>query len=383
VADAFRHWLMPALAGVQVVEIASGGGLPLAAMLLADMGADVIRIERAGSGRAELGSAAVRRNRRSITVDLRHPKGVEVVRRLANTSAALVEGLRPGVAEAIGIGPDACCTDNPTLVYGRLTGWGQIGPGATRAGHDLNFLAATGVLDAPGVAATAGLRPPVTVADRGAPALLFAFGVMCALFEAARSGRGQVVDCASVDAYLLMAAKFGPTDDEASEPPTHLGAPYYGVYPTADRGYVAVAAVEPARYRALIDGLGFADGELPDQHDSTTWQSARGLIANAFAAHDLGHWTAVFGGRDAGVTPVRRAAEARTDPQLAARESFTSALGTWQPNALPLLDRTPGVLRTAAPARGADYRSVLSTAGYPPAEIDELTASCAVVPPPN
>ena len=368
------------LDGVRVVEIASGGGLPLAAMLLADMGAEIIRVERAGGTRREL-HPAVLRGRRSITLDLRQPAGRSIVHRLATVSSALIEGLRAGIAEALGIGADACCAANPALVYGRLSGWGQVGPRAQRAGHDLNFLAASGVLDGPSLAATPADRALTTVADRGAPALLFAFGVVCALFEAQRSGRGQVVDCASVDASLLMAARFGATADPAVPPRYRLRAPYYGVYPTADGQHMAVAAVEPRSYQALLDGLELDADALPSQHDETAWPHVHELVAAAFAAHDAAHWAAVFGERDAGVTSVLSSVGARGDPQLRARASFTQMGGEWQPSPAPVLSRTPGSIACPAPTAGADFRAVLALAGYAPEDVDELVGSGAVAAP--
>ena len=365
------------LDGVRVVEIASGGGLPLAAMLLADMGAEVIRVERAGSTRRELGPAALR-GRRSITLDLRQPAGRSVVHRLAVASSAFIEGLRPGLAEALGIGPDACCAANPALVYGRLSGWGQAGPRAQRAGHDLNFLAASGVVDGPSLAATSADRALTTVADRGAPALLFAFGVVCALFEAIHSGCGQVVDCASVDASLVMAAKFGTTAAPAARPPHHLRAPYYGVYATADGQHMAVAAVEPRLYRALLDGLELDADALPSQHDDAAWPHVRSLVAAAFAAHDAAYWAAVFGERDAGVTSVLSSVDARHDPQLQARASFTRVGGQWQPSPAPVLSRTPGSIACPSPVARADFRAVLALAGYTSDDVDELIRSGVV-----
>jgi alpha-methylacyl-CoA racemase len=366
------------LVGVRVVEIAGRGGLPLAAMLLADMGADVVRVEREGSTRVDLGPDAALRGRRSIVVDLNQPRGRDVVIRLAQASTALIEGFRPGVAEALGIGPQVCCVANPALVYGRLSGWGQNGPLAGRAGHDLNFLAATGVLDGPALAATSATRPLITMADRSAPALLFAFGLVCAIFEARESGHGQVLDCAAVDAALVTAARFGVADDPAASPPTHLGAPFYGVYATADGHYLAVAAIEAPRYRALLAGLGLDAGSLGDQHDAATWPAARDAVAVAFAGHEWPYWAAVFAEADAGVTLVRTPTQAREDPQLRARGSFTPVAGRWQPAVVPQLSRTPGAPIRPRPVPGQHAREVLADADYSEREIDELIAAGAV-----
>lgn len=379
------------LADVRVVEIAAGGGgggLPLAAMLLGDMGADVIRVDRIGSRRGQLGPLTALRGRRSIAVDLSTAAGREVVVRLCQISAVLVEGFRPGAAEAMGIGPDTCCAANPALVYGRLSGMGQHGPRARQAGHDLNFLATAGVLDGPALAATSTQRPLTTIADRGAPALLFAFGVVCALIEARRSGRGQVVDCASVDAALVTAARFGATDDPAAQPPAHLGAPYYGVYPTRDGQYMAVAAVDPERYQVFLAGLGLraeapaaeapAAEALASQHDQASWPRVRALVAAEFARHDAAHWEAVFARLDACVTSVRSPTAAHADPQLRARGSFTQAGGRWEPTAMPLLSRTPGAPAGPPSAPGAHTREILGEAGYLPAEIDALVAGDVV-----
>jgi len=371
------------LAGVRVVEIAAGGGLPLAAMLLGDMGANVIRVDRIGSGRRRLGPPTALRGRRSIAVDLTTPAGRAIVVRLGQVSAVLIEGFRPGVAEAMGIGPDTCCAANPALVYGRLSGTGQQGPRARQAGHDLNFLAAAGVLDGPALAATPTQRPLTTIADRGAPALLFAFGVVCALIEAQRSGRGQVVDCASVDAALVTAARFGPAGDPGADPPAHLGAPYYGVYRTRDGQYMAVAAVDRTRYQVFLHGLGLrpetlAAEAVASQRDLASWPRLRALVADEFARHDAAHWEAVFARLDACVTRVRSPREAHADPQLRARGSFTQAGGRWEPTAVPVLSLTPGAPGGPPPAPGEHTREILGEAGYLPDEIDALFAGDVV-----
>jgi alpha-methylacyl-CoA racemase len=363
---------------VRVVEIAAGGGLSLAGMLLADMGAEVIRVERAGRSRRELGPDTALRGRQSIIVNLRTPAGPAVVIRLAQSAAVLIEGFRPGVAESMGIGPDACCAANPELVYGRLSGWGQRGPEAGKAGHDLNFLAAAGVLDGPALAATGTRRPLTTIADRAAPALLFAFGVVCAIFEVGRSGRGQIVDCAAVDAALVAAAKFGATGDPATTPPSHLGAPYYGVYATADGQHVAVAAIEGPRYRTMLDRLGLAGEALDAAQDPARWPAVRAAVAAAFASRDAAHWATVFADADAGVTPVRRPGETDVDPQLRGRGSFTEVAGCREPEPRPLLSRTPGGLTAPRSVPGQQSRQVLAGAGYAAEEIDALLAAGVV-----
>ena len=365
------------LAGLRVVELAGIGPGPHAAMLLADLGAEVLRVDRpggqplsAGAPRADL----LNRGRRSVAVDLRRPAGVQVVLDLAARADVLVEGYRPGVAERLGVGPDACRARNPRLVYARMTGWGQSGPWATMAGHDIGYLAVTGALDAIGRAGGPPQVPANMLGDFGGGSTYLVIGVLAALYEARTSGTGQVVDAAIVDGvaslgtslHALMAA--GAWRPQRGVNLLDTGAPFYDVYPCADGRYLAVGALEP-RFFAEFLRLLELPGPVPAQGDVTGWPALRERIAARLASRSRDQWAAVFAGTDACVAPVLSLAEAPGHEHLAARGTFVVVDGVVQPGVAPRLSRTPGAVGTRPPYPGEHTLAALADWG-----IDDLAA---------
>jgi alpha-methylacyl-CoA racemase len=374
------------LAGIRVVELAGLGPAPFACMLLAELGADVIRVDRPGGGTQLVSPAkeALHRSRPSVAVDLKTPAGRDVVLRLAESADVLVEGLRPGVTERLGVGPGDCAARNPRLVYARMTGWGQDGPLAARAGHDINYLGLTGALHAIGPADKP--VPPLNIgADFGGGAMFLVVGVLAALLERGTSGRGQVVDAAMVDgASALVTMVYGMLgaglwQDRRAVNLLDGGAPFYDTYACADGRHVAVGAIEPQFYAQFLHGLGF-DGDLPGgQYDVDRWPDQRQRIAEVFATRTRDEWTAVFEGTDACVTPVLGLTEAPAHPHLAARGTFTDRAGSLQPAPAPRFSRTPGAVRGAPRAPGQDTRTALEAWGFPADEVDRLLEAGAVV----
>src|SRR5690606_853587 len=363
------------LADVRVLEIGGIGPGPFAGMMLADMGADVIRVDRPGAvGRRELDDLShqvLGRGRRSVAVDLKNPRGRDLVLDLAARSDVLLEGFRPGVAERLGLGPADALGRNPKLVYGRMTGWGQDGPYARRAGHDINYVAVTGALE-PIVGADGRPTAPLNMlGDFGGGGMLMAFGVVSALLHARRTGEGQVVDAAIVDGTALFTAMLhsmraaGQWSGGRGENLFDGGAPYYGVYRTADDRWRSVRAIGPKFSRALLRGLGL-DGELAaeDQNDHASWPRTRARFAERFRERTRDEWTAVFAGTDACVAPVLDPAEAGRDEHLAARGVFADRDGVTHPEPAPRLSATPGAWPGPTPEAGEHTRQVLAELGY-------------------
>jgi alpha-methylacyl-CoA racemase len=378
------------LAGVRVIEMACIGPGPFAGMLLADLGAEIVRVdrpERVGDRRADAGSHLVLdRGRRSIAVDLKHPDGPGLVLDLAAGADVLIEGFRPGVMERLGLGPDTLLARNPALVYGRMTGWGQDGPRASRAGHDINYISLAGALEP---AAAPGGGPPVPplnmLGDFGGGGMLLALGLVSALLHARSTGQGQVVDAAIVDGTALLTAMLHAmrfTGDWGPERGGNLfdgGAPYYGVYRCADGGWLSVGAIEPKFYAQFTVGLGLA-AELPAraQHDQADWPRQRALVAAAIARRPRDAWAEVFAETDACVTPVLGPGEAIGDPHLTARAVFTDVDGLVQPEPAPRFSATPGARGAAAPRVGQHTEAVLADFGFGPPAIAALAKSGAV-----
>lgn len=340
------------LAGLRILEIAGLGPGPFAAMMLADMGADVLRVERIEP--ADFGVQRdprfdiTRRGRTVVSADLKSPQGRDLVLRLVPQADGLIEGFRPGVMERLGLGPQPCLERNPRLVYGRMTGWGQDGPLAMQAGHDINYLALSGTLSLFGEPDRGPVFPANLLGDYGGGGMLLAFGMVCAMLEAQRSGAGQVIDAAIVDGVAALSAYVhglragGYWTDRRGTNMVDGGAPYYNVYRTSDGRHVAVGAIERRFYAALLKTLGFDDVPLEAQHDRSTWPALKARMAEAFGRATRDEWCRRFDGVDACFSPVLKIGEAPTHPHFAARGTFVTVDGVVQPAPAPRCSRTPG-----------------------------------------
>ncbi|MBO0873017.1 MAG: CoA transferase [Pseudonocardia sp.] len=360
------------LTGLRVVELAGIGPGPHAAMILADLGADVVRVERPhGSLRLGDGRDHLLRGRRSIAADLKSPAGRVTVLRLVERADVLLEGLRPGVTERLGVGPDDCAARNPRLVYARMTGWGQDGPMAPRAGHDINYISLTGALHAIGPAERPA-APLNLVGDFGGGSMLLVVGILAALWERERSGQGQVVDAAMVDGASLLAQMVwsflaqGGWRDEREANLLDGGAPFYRTYACADGGWVAVGALEPQFYAELLRGLGLDGADLPAQMDRSGWPTLRARFTAAFASKPRDEWAAVFADMDACVTPVLSFAEVPDHPHIRARDTVIDVNGAPQAAPAPRFSRTPAGRPGAPSVPGADTDAVLADWGVEP-----------------
>ena len=370
------------LTGFRIVEITGSGPGPFAGMILADLGAEVIRVDRAGAVRGGDPAAppadVLGRNRRSIGVDLKNPDGVEAVLRLVAQADALIEGFRPGVCERLGIGPAECHARNPKLVYGRVTGWGQDGPLAERAGHDINYIALSGTLGMIGRKDQPPLPPINLLGDFGGGGMLLAVGVLAALLDAQRTGEGQVVDAAMVDGAALLASMMygfkamGLWDGGRGANMLDTGAHFYDVYETADSKFVSVGAIEPHFYGELLDGLGLDAESMPDQHDANRWDESRAIFAARIAEKTRAEWEERFEGSDACFAPVLEPSEAPSHQHNVARQAFVEIAGVVQPAPAPHFDRTPTSLPTPPAHAGQHTDEVLSSWGFSAAEISEL-----------
>jgi alpha-methylacyl-CoA racemase len=378
------------LAGIRVVEFAAIGPVPFAGMVLADFGADVVRIDRLESVDVglpmELAPAfnVMARGRRSLAIDLKSPAARDALMRLVGRADVLIEGFRPGVMERLGLGPEACLATNPRLVYGRATGWGQHGPLASRAGHDLNYIALTGALHAIGARKSPPVPPLTLVGDFGGGGMVLAFGVLAALLESQRSGHGQVFDAAMADgtAYLMAAyyglAKAGLWHEQRESNTLDGAAPWYACYRTKDDRFVAVAAIEARFYAKLLDKLGLAGTPLPDPHDQSRWPELKARLAERFATRTREEWETVFAESDACVTPVLSIAEAPLHPQNVTRGTFQIREGVPHPVPQPRFARTPGTVSGPPAAPGEHSREVLADLGFSDHEIDALAEQDAV-----
>ena len=380
------------LAGVTVVELAGIGPGPYCAMLLADMGATVLRVDRAGPPSADYTpNPVLERGRRSVAVDLKQPRGREVVLRLVESADVLVESFRPGVAERLGIGPDACLARNPRLVYGRLTGWGQDGPLAGAAGHDVNYISLTGALYAIGRAGERPVPPLNLVGDFGGGASSLAFGIVCALLESRTSGRGQVVDANVLESTSTLMALIhglrarGRWSDRRGANLLDTGCPYYDVYTCADGGWVAVGAIEERFFRTMLDVVGLGeDPALAGSHkDRSRWPALREALTAVFATRTRDEWAAAFAGVDACVTPVLDLDEAQAHPQAVARAAY-APLGEGpfrQPAVTPRFSRSATPIPSPATVPGQHTREILAGHGFDAAAVDALLAEGVVAEP--
>ena len=377
---------MGPLRGTRIVEIAGLGPGPFAAMLLGDLGAEVIRVGRPGDGLFGSGNPSdlLNRGKRSICIDLKTREGVEVVLRLLEGADGLIEGFRPGVMEKLGLGPDVCLAQNSRLVFGRMTGWGQDGPIAQRAGHDINYISLAGALHPLGRAGEKPAIPLNLVGDFGGGGLLLALGVVAALFETKASGQGQVVDAAMVDgAALLMASIYGAqqTGFWSEQRGTNLldsGAHFYVVYETSDGKYVSVGAIEKQFYAALLDRLGLSGEPLPEQMDASQWPAMKQRLGAIFKTRTRGEWCEIFEGSDACFAPVLKMSEVHEHPHNRARGTFVDANGARQPRPAPRFSRTPTQVGSAPANLGQHSDEILREARYSEREILALRDNRAV-----
>jgi alpha-methylacyl-CoA racemase len=372
------------LTGFRILELEAIGPVPFCGMLLADMGADVLLVDRKDDPRLGFGRERwydiMMRGRRSVTLDLRSQHGVQAALALAEKADAVIEGFRPGVMERLGLAPDVLLARNPRLVVGRMTGWGQTGPMAPRAGHDIDYIALSGVLHAIGRAGSAPVPPLNLLGDFGGGGMLLAFGVVCAVLEAQRSGSGQVIDAAMIEgAGLLSTMIWGMLSanrwhDERAVNVLDGGAPWYDTYETSDGRYFAVGAIEPKFYAELLERLGLAEEKLPPQHDRASWPAIRERFTRAFATKTRDEWQAIFADSDACAVPVLSFAEAADHPHAKARNSHTTVNGVPQPSPAPRFSRTPGAIKGPPPERGANGYAALVDWGFDDAQIERLRA---------
>lgn len=383
------------LSGVTLIEMAGIGPLPFAGMMLADMGADVIRVDRIPS--ADGGDLAammrndsvVDRGRRSLALDLKKTASVQIVLDLVENADALIEGFRPSVMEKLGLGPSACRQRNPRLVYGRMTGWGQTGPLAQAAGHDLNYIALAGALHGIGPADRPPPPPLNLVGDYGGGGMLLALGVVAALLEARQSNQGQVIDAAMTDgAAALLAPLYGLLAkgcwrDGRGTNFIDGSAHFYAAYECADGKFISVGAIEPQFYRLLLERCGIADRRFDDQWSAADWPELKRTLAALFLTRDRDTWCRLLEGTDACVAPVLDMAEAPSHPHNAARGTFIDAGGTMQPAPAPRFERTASELPRPAPAVGADTRALLMRLGRSQSQIQALIETGAAYAPPE
>ncbi|SAK96113.1 Alpha-methylacyl-CoA racemase [Caballeronia hypogeia] len=376
------------LAGVRVVEVGGVGPGPFCGMLLSDMGADVIRIDRKHASESglpvERRFEVMFRGRRSLALDLKKPEAVDVVKRLLRDADVLVEGFRPGAMERLGLGPDVCLDLNPRLIYGRMTGWGQSGPLCTAPGHDLNYIALSGALHAMGHKGDSPAIPLNLVGDFGGGALYLAFGILCALHERTCSGRGQVVDAAMIDGatslmsmiYGLFAA--GYWKDERGSNRLDSGAPWYAVYETSDARHMAVGATEATFYRNTLKVLGLREDEFADQHDRAGWPQMKEAFARVFKSRSRDEWCMAFEGTETCVSPVLSLAEAHQHPHQTARGNFVECAGVMQPAPAPRFGRSEVAIQAPPPRVGEHNREVLLEAGFSDEDLTMLARVGAI-----
>ena len=378
---------MGPLQGLKVIEMAGIGPAPFCAMMLADMGADVVRVDRASARPGRRETDCLQRNRRSIALDLKQPAAIATLLELLEGADVLIEGFRPGVMERLGLGPEACLARNPRLVYGRMTGWGQSGPLAHAAGHDINYIAITGALHLIGERGGKPVPPLNLVGDFGGGAMMLLAGVLAALFEAGRSGRGQVVDAAMTDGtvallglFFAQRAAFRDFQDATGGEMLAGAAPYYGTYATRDGKFLAIGALEPQFYAVLIEKLGLDPKYLAAGFPAsrTGNDDVRAAIAAAVATRTRDEWAAVFEGTDACVAPVLSLAEAARHPHNVARGTFVTVDGIEQHAPAPRFSRTAAAPVQGPRPAGADTIAVLHAAGFSDERIAGLRAAGAL-----
>ncbi len=378
------------LTGYKIIEIAGIGPGPFAAMLLADMGAEVIRVDRAGAVRGPVPDEphfdVLLRGRKNVAIDLKHPDGVAALLTLVESADALIEGFRPGVMERLGIGPDECLARNPRLVFGRMTGWGQEGPYAQSAGHDINYIALAGALAHFGRAGEPPVPPLNMVGDFGGGGMFLAYGVVCALLEAQRSGQGQVVDTAMVDGAAVLMSMFwafssiGMHDENARG--TNLldtGAHFYDVYRCSDGQYVSIGSIEPQFYAELLRLTGLdGDDEFAKQMDKAHWSALKTRLTEVFAQKTRAEWCELMEGTDVCFAPVLTMSEAAAHPHNVERQTFIDIAGTTQPAPAPRFSRTTAEVVSPPAHAGAHTREVFEAWGVDPVQLDAWAESGAI-----
>ncbi len=385
------------LEGIRVVELQGRGPGPFGGMVLSDLGADVVTVARPETVHAPVGESdherslkghrrfdLVTRGRRSVAIDLKHPEGLEVALRLVDEADVLVEAYRPGVAERLGIGPEVCMERNPSLVYARITGWGQDGPYAAMPGHDINYVALSGALHALARPGTAPAPPLNLLGDYGGGGMILVIGILAALIERTRSGRGQVVDAAMIDGVALLTTQLrgmraeGLWSDVPGTNVLDLGAPFYNVYETADGRHLTIACGEPKFYANLLRAIGAEDDLLSQQGNPRTWPAAKERLATIFKTKTLAQWCSILENVDTCFAPVLTLDEAPTHPHNVTRRTFVEIDGIVQPGAAPRFSRTP-----ASPGRvprsGEHTTETLLAAGFPAEEISRLRRAGAIV----
>jgi len=376
------------LNGVKIIEITGIGPGPFAAMMLSDMGAEILRVDRLQSVAATLPSEYSRdflaRGRRSIAVDLKNPEGVATVLRLVEGADGLLEGFRPGVMERLGLGPDVCLERNPRLVYGRMTGWGQEGPLSQAAGHDINYIALAGALDPIGRKGGPPCPPLNLVGDFGGGGLMLAYGVVCALVERQTSGKGQVVDAAMVDGAATLMTMFhgaqqsGWWSEERGTNMLDTGSPFYDVYETKDGKYVSIGSIEPQFYAELLEKTGLAGEDLPHQMDRSKWGDGKLRMQEIFIQKTRDEWCEIMEGSDVCFAPVLSMSEAKEHPHIAARNTFVEVAGSPQPAPVPRFSRTEAKIAGPPAHAGQHTQEILAEVGFSAEEITKLREAGAV-----
>jgi alpha-methylacyl-CoA racemase len=371
---------MGPLAGFKIIELAGIGPGPFCGMMLSDIGAEVIRVERLG-GAAQAPKDVLARKRRNIALDLKSPEGVETVLRLVESADALFEGFRPGVTERLGLGPDACMARNPKLVYGRMTGWGQDGPMALAAGHDINYIGLSGALHAVGRAGERPVPPLNLVGDFGGGGMLLAYGLVCGMLEAQKSGQGQVVDAAMVDGAAALMAMFfsmsasGAFTDQRGTNLLDGGAHFYDTYETKDGKYICIGSIEPQFYALLLEKAELDKEKYGDQMNPALWPQLKADLQQTFLTKTQEEWCAIMEGTDVCFAPVLSIWEAPEHPHNKARNSFLEVDGVMQQAPAPRFSRTQPAISHGARIPGEDTVSVLKDYGFSSDEIHELSAS--------
>jgi len=374
---------MGPLKGLRIIEIAGIGPGPFAGMLLADMGAEVIRIERPTGPTFPLDAKLdfMNRGKRCISLNLKHPQGIDAALKLCESADGLIEGFRPGVTEKLGIGPEDATAMNERLVYGRMTGWGQQGPWAREAGHDINYIAISGALYSIGEKGGKPILPLTLVGDFGGGGMLLAYGMVCALLEAKTSGKGQVVDASILDGSTTLMATFFSTlqtgfwQEQRGSNILDGGAPFYDTYECSDGEYIAIGAIEPQFYSAMLSGLGLSEEALPHQMDQKHWPEMKAKIAAAVATRSRDEWAEQFSGKEACVTPVLKMSEVAEHQHVRERGVLLDIDGVQQPAPAPRFSRTQPDVPHQAHVLGADNHDILSSLGLDPEAMKQAGAT--------